>query len=222
MTKIEIVTHKLEDIKRLKDSNIERIIYLDHLDKGGLSPRLESVEEAFDAASVPMRVMVRMKSENYVYSDDEFNQLLEYVEGLKIIGVEGIVFGSLTKDNKIDFNQLERIIEIKGNLKLTFNKAFDELEENVAVEQFDILSKYDVDCLMTVGTKTNVFEGQEVIKEITNRSTIEIMPAAGINLSNAKEVVNLLGASILHIGSAVRTDGEISIEKLNELISVLK
>ena len=61
-------------------------------------------------------------------------------------------------------------------MKLTFHRAFDELDETEALKQFKELSKYDVDFLLTSGTKKGAEAGIPVIKELVDNNTINVLP----------------------------------------------
>ncbi len=209
MAKLEIVATTIEDIKLIDKSKANRIILLANLDKGGTTPSLELVKNAREITDIPIRVMVREITDTYVYSAEVMKKHIDIIRTLIELDVEGIVFGSLTKKGEIDFSDLEQVINNKGNLKLTFNKAFDEMSLPTSIKNFKKLSNYDVDILMT--------GNNEVINELISLNLLKVMPAAGIKLDNIKDIVEKYKPSFLHIGSAAREDGDISPEKIEEL-----
>lgn len=56
--------------------------------------------------------MVRPRIGDFVYSDSEFDVMLEEIEFFKLTGVAGLVFGVLTPDGEIDILRTKRCISI--------------------------------------------------------------------------------------------------------------
>ncbi len=222
MKKVEVIAWSLQDAIDIEKSGAHRIELVSDLDKGGLTPDLDLVVQIVNLVNIPVRVMVRDNDESFVYSDEQMNNHLSYIKKLTKIAPEGIVFGSLTSEGKINFNQLKKVIEVKGNMKLTFHRAFDEISESILLEEFDKLTKYDVDTVLTSGTKSSALEGKEILKTLIAKHKINILPGKSISLSNAKEIIDYTGADYIHVGYAVRTnnlqEGEIDKNKLKKLI----
>lgn len=209
MAKLEIVATTIEDIKLINESKADRIILLSNLEKGGATPSLELVKNAREITDIPIRVMVREITDTYIYSEEVMKKHIDIIKELVELDVEGIAFGSLTEKGEINFLDLEQVINNKRNLKLTFNKAFDEIDLSTSIKNFKKLSNYDVDILMT--------GNNESIDDLVNLNLLKVMPAAGIKLENVKDIVEKYNSNFLHIGSAARENGKISPKKINEL-----
>ncbi len=209
MKKIEVIAWTLKDITDIQNAGADRIELVVDLDKGGLSPNLLFVKQVSEIATIPVRVMVREHDESFIYDEQTMAKHIKYVKELsKLDNIEGIVFGSLTNDNKINFDQLKSIIKVKGNLKLTFHRAFDEIDEENFLDQFDELSKYDVDTLLTSGLKENALIGKENIKKLVDKKTINILPGKSISIDNASEIIEYTGADYVHVGYSVRDSSQ--------------
>ena len=221
MNKLEVIAWTKEDAINIEKAGAHRIEFVSEIEKGGLTPSIELVKETFAKVSIPIMVMVRDRDKSFIYNDETMDSHIKFIKELTKTGVEGIVYGSLTEQGEINFKQLERVIEAKGNMKLTFHRAFDELGENV-FEQFDKLSKYDVDTILTSGTKENAVEGITILKELVERKTINILPGKSISIDNAKMIIESTGADYIHVGYAIREDGtkntDISYKKIQTLI----
>ncbi len=221
--KVEVIAWSLDDAIDIYKAGADRIELVADLSKGGLSPSLDLVRNIVSTVDIPVRVMVRETDVSFVYDEPTMKKHIEYVKELEKIGPEGIVFGSLTVDGKINYEQLESIIEVKGNMKLTFHRAFDELNETNFEEEFDELSKYEVDTLLTSGTSSSAFEGKDNIKKLIEKGTINILPGKSISINNAKEIIDYTGANYVHVGYAVRDveneSGKIDEKKINDLIN---
>lgn len=220
--KLEVIAWTLDDAIEIEKFGADRVELVADLDKGGLSPDLNLVRQVVELVNIPVRVMVRHTDESFIYSNEIMEKHLKYIRELRDIGPEGIVFGSLTSEGKIDFAQLDRVMLAKGTLKLTFHRAFDEIDPSIAESQFDELSKYDVDTLLTSGTKASALEGKELIKKLVDKQSINILPGKSIGIENALEIINYTGVDYIHVGYAVRdsnsTDSKILYNKVEELI----
>lgn len=212
MKNIEVIAINEDDIKIINKTKAARIELVWNLEVGGLSPMIQTITEALKLTNIPIHVMVRPQYKSFVYSENQFIEIIVYIK--KILKLDkkpkGIVFGSLTEDNKINEEQLRKVIAIKEDLELTFHRAFD-MTPNYK-ESLEILKKYKVDTLLSSGTKSKAEEG---IKELTyinnNKGKINLLIGSGINLENSKKIINKIGGNNLHIGTAVRLDR--SLEK---------
>ncbi len=220
--KLEVIAWTIEDVIEISKSNASRIELVANIEKGGLSPSIKFVKEASLVSLLPIRVMVRETDESFVYDDEIMQKHISFVKQIKELNIEGIVFGSLTNENKINVKQLEDIIKVKGNLRLTFHRAFDEISEDDYIDEFDILSSYRVDTLLTSGVKDNAYDGRLNIKKLVDMNTISILPGKSISINNAREIINDTGANYIHVGYSVRdienSRGNIDINKINDIV----
>lgn len=70
---------------------------------GGTTPSLglyRSVRKV--AKDVPVAVMIRPRTGDFLYSKHELQNMLEDITIFKSEGVEGVVIGALTKDGEVD------------------------------------------------------------------------------------------------------------------------
>ncbi len=223
MNKLEVIAWSVQDVIDICNSKAHRIELVADIEKGGLTPSIELVREAVEISTLPIRVMVREKDESFIYDDGIMDEHISFINELKNINPEGIVFGSLTNDGKINVEQLERVIKAKGEMKLTFHRAFDELCDECYLDEYRLLSKYDVDTLLTSGTKENALIGIDNIRTLIQEGAkVNILPGKSISIENARKIVDATNAKFIHVGYSVRDTndqhGRISIEKINEIV----
>lgn len=221
--KVEVIAWSVEDAKKIEEAKADRIELVVDLPNGGTTPSLKLVGEVCKAVKIPVRVMIRDTYDSFVYSEETMKSHLKFIKDIQKYNVEGIVFGSLTKDNRINFDDLEDVIKAKGKMKLTFHRAFDEIKIKDAIKDFKKLSTYDVDCLLTSGTKINAEKGSSILKKLVNLNTnIEILAGKSISINNVKKIVDKSKVSFVHIGLSIREDKtintSISVEKTKEII----
>ncbi len=225
MNKLEVIAWTLEDALAIEKAGAHRIELVADLERGGLTPDLDLVKQIVELVNIPVRVMVRATDESFVYNEETMKKHIDYILALRDINPEGIVFGSLTSGGKINTLQLEEVCKIKGNMKLTFHRAFDEIDESILDDEFEKLAHYDVDTILTSGTKANALEGSSIIKKLIDKNDINILPGKSISIDNAKEIINNTGATYLHVGYSVRDiesqEGKIDIDKIKNLINAM-
>ncbi len=215
MKKIEIVTTNIEDCLKVNKSKADRIILLENLSLGGITPGIDYIKDVVERTNnIEISVMLRMETKNEIYNNEQFNEIKNQLLKIRELNVDKIVFSSLTSSNKINYEQLEEIIRLKGDLKLVFGKGFDLLDNNVKFEEIEKLNTYDIDTLLTGGTSEN---SNDFYKKLQSKTNINIMPGAGVKLETSKNIVDIANVSWLHIGSAARNNGEISIDKINKI-----
>lgn len=221
---LEIIATSLADVEAINKSNADQIELVAGLNVGGLTPDLCIIDQAVEISKLPINVMLRLQHQSFVYNDAEFEKILTHLKKIKQLNYvpNGIVFGSLTSNNKISELQLQQVIDNKGDLDLIFHRAFDELEN--AFEGIETLNKYpEVNALLTSGTKPTAIDGVSIIQKLVQLSkNTKIMVGSGVNHHNIKTLQNRTKATAFHVGTAVRENGSIEGEILVEEINTIK
>ena len=176
-----------------------RIELCSELQFDGLTPSFELMQKTCSALKIPVMVMIRPRAGNFVYSEEEIDQMKSEIDLAKKAGVFGVVFGLLTSDNKIDEKNTEILAEYAHPLPVTFHKAIDEMED--PVEGVLVLKKIDgIKRILTSGGKPTALEGLETIRKMIEiaEEQITILVAGKVLDSNVKEIQKLTGAKELH------------------------
>ncbi len=136
-----------------------------HLEVDGLTPTTELVKEVLEAVSIPVKVMIRPRQGNFIYTDKELLKMTGAIYAMKDLGVYGVVLGILNKYKMVDSINTASLAEIAKPLNVTFHKAIDytgDIMENVKVLN-DITS---VDAILTSGGKATAMHGKSTINEL--------------------------------------------------------
>ena len=80
----------------------------------------------------------------FVYNDMEIAIMLEDIRLTAQAGSQGVVFGALTADKKLDKANLEKLIAASKGMEIVFHMAFDELSDEDQLEAIDWLSQAGV------------------------------------------------------------------------------
>ena len=167
----------------------DRIELCSHLDRDGLTPERETILEVLRSISIPIKIMIRPRSGNFVYNKKEIYQMEEEISFCKTNGVKEVVFGVLDTQNRIDMDLVKRLTNISYPMRVTFHKAID-CSDNIK-EAFEQLIKCRaVTSVLTSGKGKFVLENRTLIKEIIQlyKDKINIILAGGITNDNLDKI----------------------------------
>ncbi len=181
---LEICANSFESAQAAQVAGANRIELCTELSVGGLTPSHGLIEKVISELNISTHVLIRPRSGNFIYSEEEFDVMLRDISFCKKLGCAGIVSGFLTSDNKIDSDKTKQLIEASEGIEFTFHRAFDWVEN--PNEELQKLIDLKVNRLLSSGQKPTAIEGISLLKELQNLSNgqIEIMPGGGINLEN--------------------------------------
>lgn len=224
---IEVIATTLKEAKDIEQSGADRIELVTSMAEGGLTPSLGLIEEVCNTVNIPVNVMVRPHSKSFVYSEEDVKVILNDISSIKNTKANGIVFGCLTKENQVDVKLLNKVIEVKGHLDLTFHRAIDDT--NNIIEEITKLFLLDIDNILTSGGNPKVTESINILNQLVKlaqNSKTKLLAGSGLYPDNVLEFVKECTVSSIHIGSGAKYNrdnlNEIDIELLSSLIIKLK
>jgi copper homeostasis protein len=205
MKKIEIACFNLDSVLIAEKSGADRVELCDNIALGGTTPNTHLVQQARENLTIDLYVMIRPRGGNFVYSVVEFEQMKSEISALKILGVDGFVFGILKEDQTIQIELNSELVALASPLPCSFHRAFD------AVTHYEQALEDVISCgfttLLTSGTFSNVMEGKDVLKQLVvqAQNRIQIMPGGGLRSTNISELNERVNANWYH--SSAITDG---------------
>lgn len=226
MNIIEIIAATPADARCIEECGADRIELVSAFSEGGLTPNWGMIEKIVKMVRIPVNVMIRPHSKSFVYIREEMDVMKKDIHIAKESGANGVVFGVLNEDGKICEEGIQELVEHSGGMDITFHRAIDELDDTV--EGIKILSGYpQIKTVLTSGGKGNITGNIHVIKEmIKNSDHINVMVGGGLNFENINQMIEEIGASQYHFGTAVRynksSSGDIDKNKLKELVHIIK
>jgi copper homeostasis protein len=149
-------------------------------------------------------VLLRPRAGGFHYTEEEIKLILNDVRFCRNFGVDGIVVGFLHPNFEIDQDIIELVNELRGDLKLTFHRAFDDTID--WKRSLDKLISCGVDRLLTSGFASNVDIGLPNLVEMTNYANgrIEIMPGGGINAGNILKIKREVNPKSIHFSGTIK------------------
>ena len=201
--KIELCAASQEAIQIASNLQIDRIELCQNLDQGGLTPSAGMIKYAKNLG-LETHVLIRPRAGGFHYSEEEIKLILNDVQFCKDFGVDGIVVGLLQPNFEIDLDAIERVNDIRGNLELSFHRAFDDTIE--WKRSLDKLISCGVDRLLTSGFASNVDIGLPNLIEMTNYANerIEIMPGGGVNAGNILKIKREVQSKSIHFSGTIK------------------
>ncbi|MDR2748314.1 MAG: hypothetical protein LBB10_00210 [Bifidobacteriaceae bacterium] len=202
----EVIVSSVEDCKVAKDANVDRIELCSSVyPEGGLTPSiglLEKVLEIVDPSQIAC--MVRPRGGGFLYSDDDYETMLQDLTRFCEAKVGAVVLGFLNPDFSVDCEKLKRVVDIiQSNYpktKCVFHRAFDLTPHaNQAIDQ---LISCKVDRVLTSGHRLTAVEGKKEICDLVKNysSDIEILAGSGLNYKNVKDFIVGTNVNQVHMG----------------------
>ncbi|CAL5993102.1 Copper_homeostasis protein [Hexamita inflata] len=193
----EVCVSSISQIQDAISRGAHRVELCANLDVGGLTPPLFLVEEAL-TLKIPVNVIVRVHSDSFTPSTAQFTLMKEQITQLKQLGVNGVVFGVLTPENKIDAVKNKELVKLAGKMRKTFHMAFDQVENKS--EALETVIKLGFDTVLTRGGRGNAADNVQLIKELVTQAKgrICVMPGGGITAENRDYIQEETGAEWMH------------------------
>jgi copper homeostasis protein len=182
---IEICADRLNTALAAEQMGAGRLELCAALTEGGLTPPQSLIEAVCSQLHIPVNVMIRPRSGDFLYDDAEFRLMEQDIRNAKKAGASGVVFGLLLPDGSVDKDRCRMLMVLAAPLKVTFHRAFDMTSDPfLSLEEIISLG---ADTLLTSGHRQTAEDGLELIRELVKRASgrITIMAGGGINSTNA-------------------------------------
>lgn len=181
---VEVCANSLESAQNAEKAGVDRIELCSELAVGGITPSYGLLKAVSEKISIPVRVLIRPRSGDFTYSNDEFEMMKSNIKLCAEMGFEGVVVGLLQSDLELDEARLQELATMNHGLKTTFHRAFDWLPNPLSA--ISTLERLGVDTILTSGQQPTAASGLDLLAQLDQRTkNITIMPGAGINASNA-------------------------------------
>src|ERR1044072_5825565 len=175
-----------------------RVELCDNPIEGGTTPSYGTIKKVREKVSILLYPIIRSRSGNYFYSDEEFDIIKDDIEMCKQLGCDGISTGISKINSEIDTERLKRIVEWAWPMRVTCNRVFDCTPEPFKALE-DIIS-CGCERILTSGQKSAAPDAAGLLKQLVEQagSRIIIMPGAGVKSSNITKLKAETGAKEFH------------------------
>lgn len=195
---LEIAAGSLESALAAQAGGADRVELCGSLGEGGVTPSSGMIATARDRLRIPLYVLIRPRSGDFVYSPAEVESMHRDVEACARLGCDGIVIGMLDADGAVDVAGCRALVAAAGTMGVTFHRAFDCVADRRAA--LDAVVALGCERVLTSGGADTAEQGAAVIAAdiVHAAGRIALMPGAGLNPANMAAVAQATGAAEFH------------------------
>lgn len=223
---LEVIACSVTDAVEAAKGGAGRLEVVRDLQRGGLTPPYELVEEIRRVVDLPLRVMLR-ESEGYeTKSAQEIDRLCAAAERFASLEVDGFVLGFL-KNGEVDLELTQRVLACAPHVRATFHHAFegatDKLRALVAIKQLP-----QVDRVLSSGGKEDLESRVRRLGEYERAAAPElaILAGGGVNGDAILKIGRETRIREFHVGRAARAEfavgGAVQASMVSDLVEKLK
>jgi copper homeostasis protein len=198
LTLVEAAVETLDSALAAERAGADRIELCENLSDGGTTPGTRLIAAVAERTRLPVFVLIRPRARDFVYSDNEFDQMIRDTELARGLGIAGIVTGALTPDGRVDVDRTRTLIEAAAGLPATFHRAIDSaVDLSAALEE---AIEAGASRVLTSGGSTTAVEGVDLIAALVGqaRERITVIAGGGIRERNVRDVIARTGVREVH------------------------
>ena len=206
MIRIEICTNGYQSVINAQENGAHCAELCESLEVGGVTPSYGTLKKVAADMKIPVRVLIRPRSGNYIYNEAELEMMCLDIQLVKQLGYEGVVIGALDENGDLDVEKIKIMMKAGEGMKFTFHRAIDAC--NNPLEALATLVELGFDKVLTSGCKPKAIDGVGMIRQMQEKygDKIKIMAGGGININNVVTIINETGISNCHASLTVDVD----------------
>ncbi len=217
---LEIACFNVESCIIAQNAGVDRIEFCTNYESGGLTPSFDDILKVRDLIHLPLHVIIRFSTDPFI--KPHLKEMQKAITFCRENHVDGVVFGSLNKENEVDIETCEILLEKVGAMKCTFHRDIDkceDLEGNV-----EKLVSLGFNSVLTSGGKTKALDGASNIAALQSKFgyELEIMPGGGIRPDNIAQIMRKTQCTSFHsaaLGLNSKNADSLIIEELLQAIN---
>jgi copper homeostasis protein len=134
-----------------------------------------------------------------VYSDAELDVMRRDIVAARGLGADGVVIGPLRSDGTVDGDQAARLVDLAGDMSVTFHRAFDFAPD--LGQALEALLASGVRRVLTSGGAGSARAGIPVLASLVKQAgdRITVMAGGSIRDDHVRELVEATGVTEVHV-----------------------
>jgi len=195
---LEVCCETLADVRAAEQAGADRIELCAALDVGGLTPSLGLLLGSRAAVSLPIWVMIRPRTGDFVYTPDEVEVMTRDIQLCKGAQPAGFVFGALHPDGTINRDVCRLLLDQCGELPAVFHRAFDRTP--LLGDALSAVIELGFRRILTSGREPTAGAGAQAITRVRNRATgqVEVLPCGQVRAENLEHLLRTTGCDQVH------------------------
>ena len=204
---LEICVDSVESAVNAAAGGADRLELCGDLIVGGVTPSMELYRMIREKVDIPVHVLMRPRFGDFLYNEEELELMLRQTKAFSDAGADAVVMGCLTKDGRLDWEKMGRLMDVAGNMKIHLHRAFDmccDLPQ--ALEEAKV---HGIDTILTSGGYASAIAGVEMLRELhANAGDVTIMAGAGVGAGVIRELYEQTGVTVFHMSGKKDVDSE--------------
>lgn len=199
---VEICVDSIASAIGAERGGAHRIELCSNLGEGGTTPSAGLIESVRKKVRASLYVLLRPRPGDFCYSQDEFESMKRDLLMAKQLGADGVVFGVLNEDGRVDANKSRCLAELAKPLGTTFHRAFD-MSSDLRQSLEDVIG-VGIDRILTSGGEQGAENGAATIARLVDvaQERVKIMIGGGIRETNVRHLMAETGAREIHANLA--------------------
>jgi copper homeostasis protein len=199
---VEVAADSIASALAAAKGGAKRIELCENLPQGGVTPSYGKLIGVQEKSNLPINVLIRPRKGDFLYTPEELEVILKDVDICRQLGMNGIVFGALTRDGNIDLEMTQLVFDHAKDMDFTFHRAFDLCKN--PLEAIDQLRNMGVKRILTSGQKPTAPQGAENIKSYIKAANgaISFMVGGGVRPESVAPLLAIEGIHEFHTSGA--------------------
>ncbi|NXQ31174.1 CUTC protein, partial [Alaudala cheleensis] len=220
---MEVCVDSVESAVNAERGGAGRIELCAGLVEGGTTPSMGLLQVVKQCVRVPVFVMIRPRGGDFLYSDREVEVMKADIRLAKLHGADGLVFGALTEDGRIDTELCTALLAVCRPLPVTFHRAFDMVHDPLVA--LETLISLGFERVLTSGCDSSALEGLSLIKRLAEQVWNSVSarcvtwglfpPGGGITERNLQRILEGSTASEFHCSARSARDSGMKFRNPN-------
>lgn len=214
---LEVCAFNIQSCIIAEKAGAARVELCDNPIEGGTTPSYGTIKQVRNKIPILLYPIIRPRSGNYYYNEDEFEIIKQDIKICKELGCEGISIGIQTIDGEIDVERMKRVIELAGPMGVTCNRVFDGTPD--PFKALEELISCGCERVLTSGQKSAAPDAGQLLGKLVEQAgeRIIIMPGAGVKSGNLERLIKESQAKEFH--SSARKIADNPVRNINQEVS---
>lgn len=196
---LEVCVDSVEGLSAAIAGGADRVELCGALEVGGLTPTSGLLRVAA-ASPLPVVAMIRPRGGDFCFDDVEIQLMLNEIDAVAAIGLQGVVLGASLRNGELDHQTLERLVRRARDrgLESTLHRAIDLCPDLARATRLAIDLGFAR--ILTSGGAPRALEGLGGLQRCFDAAgdRITIMPGAGIKAENVGRLLEKLPVREVH------------------------
>lgn len=212
---LECCVDSVESAMAAEEGGADRLELCAALVIGGISPGLALFEQVRKHCGLPIRVLLRPRFGDFLYTKQEFDILKREVMLFREKGAEGVVIGCLKEDGRLDMEQMRELIRAAEGMKITLHRAFDVCAE--PMRTYEQAGELGIDTILTSGQESSCLAGMPLLKKLSGLHREiggpQIMAGAGVTPDVIRRFLEETDITSYHLSAKKTIDSNMRYRK---------